>query len=165
MRDIFMFDVESTSLFGAGFAVGVIVIDANGKELDKFELKSKEGESKSGSWVSEYVLPNLVDMPSCETDKELREEFYKFYKKHADHCDVWSDCNFPVETNFLYHVVNDDISEREFSMPYPLKDLSTILPVDIDRNQYCDLKYFFRKHNPYDDALASAFCLLKELKK
>ena len=160
-----MFDVESTSLFGTGFAVGVIVISPDRKEIDNFVLKSLEGESKAGDWVKQNVTPNLVNMVSCETDRELRDRFFEFYKKHKASCDIWSDCNFPVETNFLNQVVQDDLANREFEMPYPLKDLCTILDFNIDRESHSDLKYFFRKHNPLDDAIASAYCLIKELTK
>ena len=159
-----MFDVESTSLFGTGFAVGVIVISIKGIEIDRFELKSLEGESKANDWVKENVIPNLSDIPTCETDRELRDRFFEFLKKHRETCDIWSDCNFPVETNFLNQIVQDNPSTREWSMPYPLKDLCTILDVNVDREILSGLTSL-RKHNPLDDAIASAYCLLKELMK
>jgi hypothetical protein len=34
MKNIFMFDVESQSLHGEGFAFGVVVADPNGKIID-----------------------------------------------------------------------------------------------------------------------------------
>lgn len=162
MDNILLFDVESTSLHGTGFAVGAIVVNKGGSEIDRFELLSKEGAGKANDWVKENVLSNLSDMPTCETDKDLRNAFYDFYMKHKETAEVWSDVNFPVETNFLSAIVNDNVSEREWSMPYPLKDASTIVDVSIDRCAECGIEGL-RKHNPFDDSRASVYFLLKAL--
>lgn len=162
MDNILLFDVESTSLHGTGFAVGAIVINKGGSEIDRFELLSKEGSGKVGDWVKENVLPSLQDMPTCETDVELRTAFFDFYTKHKETVEVWSDVNFPVETNFLSAIVSDNIAEREWSMPYPLKDASTIVDVSIDRCAECGIDGL-RKHNPLDDSRASVYFLLKAL--
>lgn len=159
--NVFVFDVESTSLYGSGFAVGVIVIDRKGNFIDKFELMSTEGMKMANKWVSENVLPHIHDMPRCESLRELRDRFFQFYMKYRESADIWSDCNFPVETNFLSDVVRDDPDNREFLMPYPLLDISTIIGIDIDRSKEAGLCIDnLRKHHPYDDAKASAFCLL-----
>ena len=43
--NILVFDVESTSLHGKGFAVGAVVIEKkSGKELDSFIMKSTQSE-------------------------------------------------------------------------------------------------------------------------
>jgi len=162
MDNILLFDVESTSLHGTGFAVGAIVVNKAGSEIDRFELLSKEGASKVGDWVKENVLPNLSDMPNCETDVELRDAFFNFYLKHKETAEIWSDVNFPVETNFLHAIVSDAPSEREWSMPYPLKDASTLVDVSIDRCSECGIADL-RKHNPLDDSRASVYFLLKAL--
>lgn len=162
MKNILLFDVESTSLHGPGFAVGAIVVNSSGTELDRFELLSKEGAEKANEWVKQNVLPNLSDMPTCETDKELRDAFFNFYLKHKETAEVWSDVNFPVETNFLHAIVKDAPTEREWSMPYPLFDASTVVDVSIDRCAECGIKGL-RKHNPLDDSRASVYFLLKSL--
>jgi hypothetical protein len=162
MDNILLFDVESTSLHGTGFAVGAIVVNKGGTEIDRFELLSKEGAEKANEWVKQNVIPTLSDMPTCETDKELRDAFFNFYLKHKETAEVWSDVNFPVETNFLHAIVKDNIAEREWSMPYPLKDASTIVDVSIDRCAECGIADL-RKHNPLDDSRASVYFLLKAL--
>ena len=162
MENILLFDVESTSLHGTGFACGAIVVNKDGLEIDRFELLSQEGSKKVGDWVKENVLPSLADMPTCETDIELRTSFFDFYMKHKETAQIWSDVNFPVETNFLSAIVNDNIEEREWSMPYPLKDASTIVDVNIDRCEKCGIEGL-RKHNPLDDSRASVSMLLKAL--
>lgn len=161
-KNILLFDVESTSLHGTGFAVGAIVVNRDGTELDRFELLSKEGAEKANDWVKQNVIPNLSDMPTCETDKELRDAFFNFYLKHKETAEVWSDVNFPVETNFLHAIVNDAPTEREWLMPYPLFDASTLVDVSIDRCAECGIDGL-RKHNPLDDSRASVYFLLKEL--
>jgi hypothetical protein len=145
MKNIFFFDVESTSLHGTGFAVGAIVSNNNGEIIDRFELASLEGIGNVSDWVRDNVLPHLEGMPVVETDKQLRDAFFEFYMKHKDSCEIWSDCNFPVETNFLSAIVADDVEGRQWSMPYPLKDLSTLLDVNIDRVEMSGIKDL-RKH-------------------
>ena len=115
-KNLLIFDVEATSLHGTAFAVGSIVIDRNGNEIDKLELLSKQGKEKANDWVKKNVLPNLEEMPTCDTDRQLRELFYSFYCKHKETAEIWSDCNFPVETNFLTQVANDDLQTREFNI-------------------------------------------------
>jgi hypothetical protein len=160
--NLFMFDVESTSLHGSGFAVGAVVMTSQGAEVDRFELLSLEGASKAGEWVKENVLPSLRNMPTCETDRELRDRFFEFYMRHKETAQIWSDVNFPVETNFLHKIVKDDPEKREWLMPYPLYDASTIVPVEIDRNEASKLTGL-RKHNPLDDSIASLTVLLNYL--
>lgn len=109
----------------------------------------------ASDWVKINVLPHLSDMPTVETDLELREEFFKFYMTHRENCDIWSDVNFPIETNFLSAVVLDDLEKRQFIMPYPLYDLSTIIPAELDRVKNCQIEGL-KAHNPLDDSIASA---------
>lgn len=158
--NILVFDVESTGLHGSGFAVGAIIVNRVGTEVDRFELKSKEGEQLANDWVKQNVIPHLEDMPFCNTDREMRDAFYDFYMKHKETAEIWSDCNFPVETNFLSEIVKDDFEARQWNMPYPLKDISTIVDIDLDRVKESGLNKL-RKHNPLDDAIASTKCLLK----
>lgn len=165
MKNIFVFDVEATSLHGTAFAVGAVVIDKNGVIIDQFSLLSTKSIPLVNFWVYENVLPTIQNMPTCETDLELRNKFYDFYVKHKETCDIWSDCNWPVETNFLSQIVNDDLQNREFNMPYPLKDVSTIIDVNIDRMDFCKKMGItgFLKHNPLDDAKASGIIIFNHL--
>ncbi|MFQ5447943.1 MAG: hypothetical protein ACE5FF_13525 [Saprospiraceae bacterium] len=96
-------------------------------------------------------------MPACKALKELRTRFYGFYLKHKDSADIFSDVNFPVETNFLSTVVADAPEERAWNMPYPLYDIANFVPLDIDRTEACGIPGL-RKHHPLDDAMASAYC-------
>ncbi len=156
-----VFDVEATNLHGTGFAVGAVVLDrSTGELIDKFEAKAESQEGFCCQWVKENVLPHLTTMPVIYNIIPLRGAFFDFYKKHKDTAEIWADVAYPVETNFLEAIFNDRPLSREFEMPYPLKDISTLIDVNIDRNEMSGLP-FLRKHHPGDDALASAICLVK----
>jgi len=162
MKHLFVFDCEATSLHGSTFAVGCIVADEKGAEIDRFELLSLEGKGKANEWVKLNVVPELNDIPTCKTDLELRNKFFDFYMKYKDSCKIYSDVNYPVETNFLAAVVADNLESREWSMPYPLYDISMFVDIDINRDE----KYSketgkqLRRHNPADDSIASLYCFL-----
>ena len=170
-KNIFVFDCESDGLFGRTFAVGAVVADRDGNILDKFEMKSTGAEKEVKSWwVKENVIPHIATMPKCRSIYTLYDEFYKFYLRNKNTCEIYSDCNFPVETNFLSDVAKQDINNREFNMPFPLLDIATPENISIDRVEHFEKKnadYIcqspatrkLRKHNPLDDAVAS-LCLL-----
>ena len=162
MKNLFIFDVESTSLHGTGFAFGALVSTPAGEIIDSLELLSKESLTLCVDWVKENVLPSLNSMPTCETNVELRTKFYEFYMKHKDTCDIYSDVNFPVETNFLSDVVRDDLDNRQWNMPYPLLDISNFVDVNIDRAEKYqkETSNALRKHNPLDDSIASLYTFL-----
>lgn len=163
MKNIFIFDVESCSLFGEGFAVGAMVADPQGNEIETFELLSTYGRLNTNEWVTKNVLPHLTQMPTYQTNQQLRNQFYSFYCKHKNTCDIWADCCFPVETNFLKEIVADDPEHRQQLMPYPLKDISTLISINIDRTETCNIPNL-RKHHPLDDCRASLFHLTHFIK-
>jgi hypothetical protein len=109
-------------------------------------------------FVKDHVIPQLAKIPTVSTNKELRVRFYEFYMKHKDSCFFYSDVNFPVETNFLSAIVADDPT-RMWDMPYPLYDISTVVPINIERHEASGIKGL-RKHHPIDDAIASLACFL-----
>lgn len=164
MKDmIFLFDVESTSLHGEGFAVGAVVVDRQtGAIIDRFELLSEEGEAKANEWVKENVIPHLLSMDVVPTSRELRDRFYDYYMQWKDKCDVYSDVNFPVETNFLSAIVADDPEGRQWNMPYPLLDVASFVDVNIDRWEDSGSDNLI-KHHPTHDAIVSSRCLIKRL--
>lgn len=131
-------DVESSDLFGYPIAVGAVVMD--------------------GDLVVDAMVARVLIGPV-----DIGQEFLQFYKKHLG-CRVWSDVNFPVETNFLFQVFRNypDVS------PYPLLDIAHDLHPDVDRLEYCGLTHFpapkfptwdlsgpLIKHNPLHDAYVS----------
>jgi len=162
-KNIFVFDVESTNLHGVGFAVGAVVATLDGIILDTFSLMSIDQINNLDTWVKEMVLPSIADMPTCNNLSELRNSFFDFYIKYKDSCEIWSDVNYPVETNFLEAVCNDDFENRKSIMPYPLKDISTLISVEQDRIQLSGLNDL-KRHHPVDDCMASLYCLINYYK-
>lgn len=158
MKNILVFDVESTSLHGEGFAVGAMVGTHDCKIIDRFQLMATLPVQDANDWVKQNVLPNLKGIPECYTATHLRTAFYNWYQKHKENCVVFSDVNFPVETNFLSKIVYD-FKAREFEMPYPLYDVVNFVDVNIDRAQRCK-GLGIRKHHPLDDAFSSYYCLI-----
>lgn len=184
----FFFDVEAQDLQKEGFAFGYVVVSVNEsnefKVLEQGEYYSIIGAQGAGSWVKHYVIPSLTmlnpylpyingNMPKEMLDrkafpeqvvltiKELRDKFYEIYMKwKKEGAEFWSDVNYPVETNFLHALILDGNGARDWEMPYPLRDLSAFVAVEVDRNEYSGLPGL-RKHNPLDDSLASAYALYK----
>lgn len=135
-----IFDVEATSLFGTAIAVASVVVDENKKVVDSIELCSEEYFEECSDWVKQNVLPKIKDMPRCKNNKEMRELFWNFLQKHKD-AQVWVDCGYPVETNFLNTIAHDDIAHRELAMPYPLYEIA--------------VKSLEKEHNPMQDVMTS----------
>lgn len=161
---ILVFDVESTSLMGSAIAFGAVVVDVQTRKVvDEAQLMSAENLSKCCTWVTENVLPKLNDMPTCETDFELRTAFWYFYKEWKDKAETWSDAGFPVETQFLTNVAKDNLPNREFAMPFPLRDVANFIDVNKDRIKLSGLKNL-KRHHPMDDSLASAVAIIKHFK-
>lgn len=156
-KNIFIFDVESISLHGEAFAFAAVVFSPTGKIIDKLELVATDPMQKASAWVRINVIPALELFNTVTTGKELRQAFYEFYQKHKQYSIIVADCAFPVETNFLSAVAADDLEKREFEMPYPLYDIANFVHVDIVRSSIVNKP--LRKHNPYDDCLASYYAL------
>jgi hypothetical protein len=170
---IFVFDVESNTLFGKPFAAAACVYSYNQTTLepiDTFELRSEE-EVITDEWMLKNVIPHLKNMPKCKTNLELRNQFFDFYMKYKKDSLFFADCVFPVETNFLSLVANDYIEKRRFQMPYPLLDIANERNIDIDRTDYYvkENSYYIlqdvanrhpKKHNPLWDSICSAFFLM-----
>ena len=168
----FMFDVESTSLHGEGFGFGYVVLSEEGCLIGYSEWYSLEGAAKAGEWVKENVLPHLPlgdPKVTVATDRELRNRFFTAYKRWKDAgAEIWGDVIWPVEANFMSAVIADGEGSRDWDGPYPLRDAVDVVErafgKDVDRVLVSGLDGL-RKHNPLDDAKASAFALLKAERK
>ncbi|MFA6302028.1 MAG: hypothetical protein WC627_02705 [Legionella sp.] len=181
----FFFDVEAEDLHKDGISFGYCVIEIDDttnavpKIIDQGDCHSIEGAQKSCAWVTENVLPqlsairpylnlpfntiNASNLPAnvVKTKQELRERFFKLYKKHTNlskNVEFWVDVGFPVETFFLKQIVEDGRGSRDLSMPYPLMDLSSLLDFSISRKAFCGVNGLM-EHNPLHDALAIFYSL------
>lgn len=163
-KNIFSFDVESDGLYGEGFAVGAVVLNDKGEQIDSFsgmaEVKKVENQ-----WVKDNVIPNLEGIPEYLSRKEMRDAFWDFWMKYKKDSICIADIGAPVESAFMKQCVMDYIENREFNGPYPLHEVATTLEAagidpDIKREEFIG-EDEDKKHNPCHDAKVSAKCYLK----
>jgi hypothetical protein len=170
MANTFMvFDVESVGLHGEGFAVGWVVVE-DGKVIASAEYacdpKEATGTDSSRDWISKNVPRPIVGY-NCRTPRQVRSEFWRAWdyarRKGAT---LVAECAWPVEARFLAQCVDDLPAEREFTGPYPLHELATLLllkginPLEkIPR-----LPDELPEHDPLNDARQSARLLVENLK-
>lgn len=134
----FVFDVESVGLHGEAYAVGFVVIDASGKELESGLFACNPDNclgSKSGrKWIAENC-PTFDETHSSA--KDVRAAFWFKWKRWKEHgAALAADCAWPVEARFLIQCVEDarpvirgGIADgpRDWEGPYPLIDIGSIL--------------------------------------
>ncbi len=160
----FFVDAETDGLYGNFLSVAAIVLDDTGKEIADYYGTIKNPEKYvSVPWVKDNVLPYLKDSVRSDDDyydseKELIEAFYSFYREYADY-DVIADVPVPVEARLFIKAVENAIKEREFKAPFPLMDLSSMLYVKgysprVERRTIVDCSDL-RLHNSFDDVRMS----------
>ena len=171
---ILMFDVESIGFYGSGFAFGAIAATAKGEIFEKRAYACLNGEILTQLQAIDFfvngegkdIVAECKKLEQVSSLQELRQKLYEFYMDTGfkDNWDVYSDVNFPVETNFLADVAKDRLEGRQFNMPYPLFDVVNYVPVKIDRaEEYIkDNAYYIVgdvaerkpvKHNPLWDSM------------
>ncbi len=165
-------DVESNGLHGPAFAVGAVIVDAQGKLLGEFSARCPiKGEVDA--WVKENVLPPMKDFPQTHASaKAMRTAFWAWFKEAKSLADfVLVDNGYPVEARFLISCQDDNLDERYWDHPYPLLDLAGMLlqvgekPLTV-RSKFAADKIQGQKvmrHNPRWDAWVSAQAALKAL--
>lgn len=127
-----VFDVESVGLHGEGFAVGWTILNRAGEELGSglysCPLDAATGADSDREWVQANVMPHL-GAPNCETPQQVRDAFWKEYQtlKATGPVELWTDCGWPVEANFLTACVKDAPEDRNWEGPYPLLDVAVML--------------------------------------
>lgn len=169
LPDLFMvFDVESVGLHGEGFAVGYVVVTADGKELESGRhacLPSKaRGYSEGHAWVADNV-PSIP--PTNHAPLGVRIRFWGDWLKWRQKGAVLvADCAWPVEARFLIACVEDDAATREWDGPYPLHELASFLvAAGMDPMAQYDRLPNEPKHDPLGDARQSARLLRLALKR
>jgi hypothetical protein len=162
--NIFSFDTETDGLYGPVWAIGAVVLNEEvGEEIARFEGQVEyTGENQ---WVWDSVVP-YVDLPKFESARALRDAFWAFWMSHREEgCVCIADFGSPVESGLFRACVEDDLEARQWSGPYPLHEVGTMLLAagidpDVDRIVLSGLTGL-KKHDPVADALASAVCWQK----
>jgi hypothetical protein len=168
LPDLWMvFDCESIGLHGETFAVGYVVVNRDGKELERACWACYPDEAKGSEdgrcWVKDNV-PLLVRTHTGP--KYVRGAFWRSWLGWLDFGTVLcADCAWPVEARFLAACVDDEPSIRTWNGPYPLYDLASLRlaagfdPLTTEERLLHELPV----HNPLADALQSARLLVETL--
>lgn len=151
------FDLETNGLHGKAFAVGAVVMDAQGNVLEEFSARCRLSE-KTDDWVKDNVLPAIAEMPITHTNyTELREAFWEWYTKTEPEVDyVLVNNGYPVEYRFLLDCQQANLEERYWQHPFPILELSSLLLM-ADRSgasfkRQLDANYGHKLHHPLEDA-------------
>lgn len=167
----FVFDVESVGLHGEGFAVGWVVVDAEGNEHASacyaclpYLAWGKTPSDEDRAWVAEHVpVPHMGY--NCSCPKHVREEFCRAWQfARGKGVTLVSDCPWPVEARFLATCVDEGLLAPQ-EWPYPLLDVASarlaagLDPLDSGER----LSREVPQHNPLCDARQSARLLVEAL--
>lgn len=161
----FIFDVESIGLYGEAFAVagGVYVPGQTGLiYLREFTFSCPPERARGRTEDREWVAANVPDLsPRCPTARSIRDAFWAQWTEARQQFPgivMAADCSYPVETGFLVACIRDALDDRNWSGPYPLVDIGSILLAS-GRDP---LAYYPRNedeceaHHPLHDARQSA---------
>lgn len=154
------FDLESNGLHGEVFAVGAVVMSADGAITNEFSGRCEITE-QTDEWVAANVLPALRGMPMSHASyQELREAFWAWYLEAEPKADyVLVSNGYPVEYRFLLKCQEENLDERYWQHPFPILDLTSLLigagQNPIDKNQLVTklaARYKLSRHHPLHDA-------------
>lgn len=162
-----VFDVESVGLHGEGFAVGWVVLDQKGVEVEMgFHACASivcAGTEAGHAWVQKNIPDFEVN---CENPEQVRFLFWSTWKLwKAKGAQLFADCAWPVEARFLARCVDDDLLKREWEGPYPLHDIASyILPMGDDPLETRERgKDELPVHHPFYDARQSGRVLFEAI--
>lgn len=161
-------DVESVGLHGEGFAVAFVLLEGD------YELAhgsaccpatAARGTGDDLKWVQENVTIDPA-AHKFESPRQVRDWFWTIWTRYeAEGVELWADCCWPVEANFLAACVADDPTARNWEGPYPLHDVATLMlaggrdPLGTYHRTPAELP----AHNPLADARQSARHMLEVL--
>jgi hypothetical protein len=157
---VFSFDAETDGLYGAPWAVGACVLDAEGRIAASF-AGQLDAAVVTDSWVRENVVP-VVDLPRYPDRSTLLDAFWSFWMEYRDDVLCVADFGAPVEAGLFRACVELDPAARMWNGPYPLHELGTALLVagfdpDVDRREMSG-RPDLAPHDPLADAVASGLC-------
>lgn len=132
-------------------------------------LTDNEGIVNAEITKSEYIhfnhlLARLKKQTSNEEIDNIKAELILITSNRGHtayslvKAEFWADVAWPVESNFLREIVKDRNGSRDYAMPLPLNDLSTLLHVDVSRKQYCGIPTLIGR-DPEHDAMTVMYCL------
>lgn len=162
---IFSFDAETNGLWGQAFAIGALVYDETGAEIERFVDRCPI-EGPVNEWVEDNVLPQIADIPETHKDyASLLVAFAEFYLANKIDAEIIVHMGVPVESNLLSDMHSQGLI-GDFDGPYPLVDIAgnllqvgenpTSADAYIEKYALEVGKFEGGTHNPlYDSAVAA----------
>lgn len=160
----FIFDVESIGLHGQAFSVAGGIYDRNGFALHEFAYHCNpdraDGELSDREWVAANVTISENSV-ACIYPRAMREGFWaEWIAAKTQHPEITMavECGWPVEARFLNACIDDDKGARNWSGPYPMHEIASImLAAGMDpMATYDRLPSELPAHEPLADARQSA---------
>lgn len=173
MNHYMIVDCESIGIHGETFAVGWVIVDGSGQELESgYEACppiSAQGTEEDGEWVQQNVVPHLPP-PEHPNPFHVRLAFWNAWQQaHKDYSflNLVADCLWPVEARFLRDCVADFPEERKWSGPYPFHEIATMFLTDgrPPTAHYPRLPEEEPAHHPTCDARQSARLFIEAMRK
>jgi hypothetical protein len=169
---ILSFDLEANGLHGEAFAVGAVVMSADGQIYDQFVGRTQI-IGKTDEWVELNVLPAILDMEVTHSSyKHLRDNFWAWFLRAKDQSEyVLVNNGYPVEYRFLIQCQEDNLNERYWDHPFPVLDLTSFLVGRGDDVQEVKTEIMSNMkeqlsgmaHHPLYDAQVAAMCVFSSL--
>ncbi len=159
------FDLETNGLHGQAFAIGAVVMDADGKIHEEFTARCPL-QDPIDEWVNSNVLPAIKNMPiTHKSYEEIREAFWQWYIVAEPKSDyVLVSNGYPVEYRFLLDCQEANLDERYWQHPFPILELSSLL-IQVGQNSQASKNKMTQKllrdnevlqHHPLHDAKVAA---------
>lgn len=165
----FVFDVESIGLHGEPYAVGWVVVNRLGDELDSGKIAIDpmlaHGESDDRLWCAGNIPPLVVTHMSM---KAMLTDFWsQWLKWKAEGAQMLAECGWPVEAKFLAMCIGVEYPKSKWEGPYPFHEIASFMVMaGMDpMGTYDRLEREEPKHDPLADARQSARLLLEALNK
>jgi hypothetical protein len=173
-----VFDVESIGLHGEGFAVGWVVVDGAGRELESGSFACDSRRCSGPDSGRRWVFENCPALPVTHlTVSSMRAAFWEKWRPwKAKGAVMAADCPWPVEARFLAGAVDDarpivrggqSLAEgpRDWEGPYPFIDVASVRlaagldPLGTEERLPSELPI----HDPLADARQSARLFIEAL--
>lgn len=165
---LFSLDVETDSLYGEVFAIGVTVWNMNPvcpEIVDRFEGVAEIYEVRD-QWAVDTIVPLVTKLKPFNTRRQMRDAFWDFYIKYREDSIIMADFGAPCEARLFADCIKDDLTDRMWKGPYPLHDLGTLIYAagkdpDLDRHEtaigtcHPEARRLVR-HNPVSDSVMAA---------
>jgi len=126
-KRIFSFDAETNGLWGEAWAIGALVYDENGVEIDRF-ISRLPDEAVTDEWSQENSLPQMAGVSVTQQSyDDLLADFAEFYLANKgsedDPVDIVVHMGYIVETKVLRDM-HDQGLIGDWDGPFPLLDVS-----------------------------------------